>query len=221
MLWQWQLLCTFQNYQGERSNLNFTKSLRTEESFHKHHYQIHPEWKKQEQLAETEEKGKGLCCATVFRETLKGLTWRIDHHLSYWMVFLCQQQVSCWFGGEELRRCREIGEAIERMERQQQAAVPGTRKLGRGGEGRNERGGEKRHRNSLSPNQADERWQPQSLGARITILSLCLSSSHRHTHTHTPRCWSLCRGLGCQAMFTHTLQKHCHLCSSVFHSCKG
>lgn len=113
--------------------------------------------KKQEQLAETEEKGKGLCCATVFRETLKGLTWRIDDHLSYWMVFLCQQQVSCWFGSEELRRCREIGEAIERMERQQQAAFPGTRKLGRGGEGRNERGGEKRHRNSLSPNQADER----------------------------------------------------------------
>lgn len=87
------------------------------------------------------------------------------------------------------------------------------------GEGRNERGGEKRHCNSLSPNQADERWQPQSLGARITILSLCLSSSH--THTHTPRCWSLCRGVGCQAMFTHTLQKHCHLCSSVFHSWKG
>lgn len=53
------------------------------------------------------------------------------------------------------------------------------------GEGRNERGGEKRHCNSLSPNQADERWQPQSLGARITILSLCLSSSH--THTHTPQ----------------------------------
>lgn len=136
--------------------------------------------KKQEQLAETEEKGKGLCCATVFRETLKGLTWRIDEHLSYWVVFLCQQQVSCWFGSKELRRCREIGEAIERMERQQQAAVPGTRKLGR-----NERGGEKRHCNNLSPNQADERWQPQSLGARITILSVCLSSSH--THTHTPQ----------------------------------
>lgn len=173
--------------------------------------------KKQEQLAETEEKGKGLCCATVYRETLKGLTWRIDDHLSYWKVFLCQQQVSCWFASaEELRRCREIGEAIERMERTATSCCSWYKKIG---EGRNERGGEKRHHNSLSPNQTDERWQPQSLGARITILSLCLSSSH--THTHTPRCWSLCRGVGCQAMFTHTLQKHCRLCSSVFHSCKG